>query len=273
MGQRYYPKISIVTVCFNSAKTIEQTILSVINQTYKNIEYIIIDGKSTDGTVDIIRKYQDKIACFVSEPDGGIYDAMNKGIEQASGDYIYFIGSDDYLVEENIISAVADYLKEDKTIDILSGGVWVVDEEYGLKKRFNPKPSVLGILSGDVIITPPHQGMFVKTKLMKQNHFNIEYKIVADSNFFIECVRSEFHVKYIDDLVAYFSNQGVSYLSGISCQLENKRKVLTNGLLEKNYYGFYKNFFIEIIKFIIRTFVRKIRVWKLMAIKNGWQKN
>lgn len=89
-------KISIVTVSYNAAKTIEQTIKSVINQTYSNIEYIVIDGGSTDGTVDIIRKYEDRIAYWVSEPDGGIFDAMNKGIKVATGEVVGIINSDDW---------------------------------------------------------------------------------------------------------------------------------------------------------------------------------
>lgn len=96
-------KISIITVSYNAAKTIEQTIQSVVNQTYDNIEYIIIDGGSTDGTVDIIKKYEDKIAYWVSEPDKGIYDAMNKGILKASGEYIYFLGADDWLYNESVM--------------------------------------------------------------------------------------------------------------------------------------------------------------------------
>ena len=88
-------KVSIVTVSYNSVATIEQTIRSVLNQTYKNIEYILIDGNSTDGTKDVILKYKDSIATFISEPDEGIYDAMNKGIRQATGDIVGIINSDD----------------------------------------------------------------------------------------------------------------------------------------------------------------------------------
>ena len=103
------PKISVITVCFNAVETIEETILSVINQTYSNIEYIIIDGASTDGTVDIVNKYRDKIACFVSEPDKGIYDAMNKAVKVAKGDWLFFINSDDVFINNECLQNVAYY--------------------------------------------------------------------------------------------------------------------------------------------------------------------
>lgn len=99
-------EISIITVCFNSEKTIEDTIKSVCCQTYKNIEYIIIDGGSTDRTCDIINSYISQISIFVSEPDNGIYDAMNKGLDMATGDYLLFLGSDDHLMSSNIIERV-----------------------------------------------------------------------------------------------------------------------------------------------------------------------
>jgi glycosyltransferase involved in cell wall biosynthesis len=97
------PKVSIITPSFNSVKTIEKTILSILSQTYEDIECIIIDGGSTDGTVDIIKKYQDKIHYWVSEKDRGISDAFNKGLVVSSGDYINFQGADDYLLENNVI--------------------------------------------------------------------------------------------------------------------------------------------------------------------------
>ena len=123
-------KITIVTVCYNSAKTIEQTICSVLNQTYKNIEYIIVDGGSTDETVDILRKYSCKIK-WISEPDDGIYDAMNKGIKMASGEYIQFIGSDDCLINYTIIEKHID--KIDLTADIIRAEEIVVEEESKLE--------------------------------------------------------------------------------------------------------------------------------------------
>lgn len=122
------PKITIVTVCFNAVKSIEETMLSVLNQTYLNIEYIIIDGGSTDGTVDIIKKYADRLAYWVSEPDKGIYDAMNKGITVATGDYINFMNAGDTFASG---SSVSDTFTETDTTgpDIIYGNAIEKDRE------------------------------------------------------------------------------------------------------------------------------------------------
>ncbi|GHT63967.1 hypothetical protein AGMMS50239_20840 [Bacteroidia bacterium] len=102
------PKISIVTVTYNAVSVLEETILSIINQIYNNIEYIVIDGGSTDGTLDIIKKYEDRLSYWISEPDKGIYDAMNKGIDRASGDWINFMNAGDLFYSNTIIQELVD---------------------------------------------------------------------------------------------------------------------------------------------------------------------
>ncbi len=117
------PKISIITAVLNRVNTIEQTISSVVNQTYQNYEYILIDGGSNDGTVDVIKKYEDQIAYWISEPDNGVYDAFNKGILVAKGEYIHFLGSDDCLYAPDTLENVVKNLNE--KIDILSCCVYI----------------------------------------------------------------------------------------------------------------------------------------------------
>ena len=116
------PLISVVTVSYNAVTTIEKTILSVINQNYSNIEYIVIDGGSIDGTVDIIKKYADKITYWVSEPDKGIYDAMNKGIIVATGEWINFMNTGDTFYNENVFSEIFELnsYTEDVIVDVLN---------------------------------------------------------------------------------------------------------------------------------------------------------
>lgn len=105
-------KVSIITVCYNSQATIENTIKSVISQTHSDIEYIIVDGKSGDNTLEIVNKYQDKIAKVISEPDQGIYDAMNKGIKVATGDIVGILNSDDYYVDSEVVSHIVKAFDE-----------------------------------------------------------------------------------------------------------------------------------------------------------------
>src|SRR5690606_2467889 len=106
MSDIFHPKLSVITIVYNNVKDIERTILSIITQTYDNIEYIIIDGGSTDGTLDIIKKYQHKVSQWVSEPDKGIYNAMNKGLKMSSGDYILFMNSGDEVYDQRTVEKV-----------------------------------------------------------------------------------------------------------------------------------------------------------------------
>ncbi|WP_172917224.1 glycosyltransferase family 2 protein [Capnocytophaga canis] len=197
------PLISIVTVSFNALKTIEQTILSVVNQTYPNIEYIIIDGGSTDGTVDIIKKYEDKIAYWVSEPDKGIYDAMNKGIEKASGEWINFMNSGDEFYNENVLRDV--FLKENlKEVDVLYGDVVVKLPKKEVLKKATPLQNI------EKWMVFCHQSTFVRTKLHRENFFNITYKICADYDFFLKLYRKRKKFRYLSKVISKFLHGGVS---------------------------------------------------------------
>lgn len=150
------PKITVITVVYNRVNTIEQTISSVVNQRYPNFEYIVIDGGSTDGTVEVIKKYEKDIAYWVSEKDNGIYDAMNKGVQAASGDYIEIIGSDDCLCSYDILERAAKEITE-KT-DILSCNIIVVDEQYAVERIVDNQMAInKEAYSGGMI---PHPGMF-----------------------------------------------------------------------------------------------------------------
>ena len=121
-------KVSMITVCFNSKDIIEEAIKSVLSQSYKNIEYIIVDGGSTDGTVDAIKKYDKYISKWISEPDNGIYDAMNKGLKLATGNIIGFLNADDFYADNGAIESVVNTIKE-KDVDCLWGDLVYVNRE------------------------------------------------------------------------------------------------------------------------------------------------
>ena len=125
------PLVSVVTVVMNSVNTIEETIISVLHQSYNNIEFIIIDGVSTDGTLDVIREYDTKIDYWISEADNGIYDAMNKGLELAKGDYIHFLNADDHYVHSRIIQLIVDKFNE-TSCQCIVGSVLMLDKKTGV---------------------------------------------------------------------------------------------------------------------------------------------
>lgn len=168
--------ISVVTVCYNAADTIEKTMLSVLNQTYHDIEYIIIDGGSTDGTVEIIRKYADRIAYWVSEPDKGIYDAMNKGIKVATGEWINFMNAGDEFVDEGVI----EKLFQNRTIDtvgVVFGDTLFIHKSKQKIVKFGDDPH-------HKIMPSCHQSIFCRRILLARILFDLRYKIAADYNLF-----------------------------------------------------------------------------------------
>ena len=169
-------KVSVITVCYNAILGIEKTIKSVVGQTYPEVEYIVIDGGSTDGTIDIIKKYTDKIACFVSEPDDGIYDAMNKGIRIATGEWINFMNAGDTFSSDTIISTVfSERYKEE--VEVIYGDVYFT-ESHDCNYLQPARP--LCFLRRAMPFC--HQSSFVKRKAI--TGFDKQFQICADYSFF-----------------------------------------------------------------------------------------
>lgn len=176
-------KISIITVCYNSEKTIEKTFQSVENQTYKNIEYIVVDGGSKDATLDLIAKYGHIITTSVSEKDKGLYDAMNKGIKMATGDYIGIINSDDTLFDENVIANIAQFLTSNP-VDASIGNIIQHNEAGELKRTYSAKKWLPEKLK--IGFMPPHPSIFFKKSLFDNlGYYQLDFKIAADYELII----------------------------------------------------------------------------------------
>lgn len=200
-------KVTVVTAVLNDAGHIEQTILSVISQTDIEIEYIIVDGGSKDGTLELIGKYKDKISLLISEPDRGVYDAMNKGIKYSTGDFVYFLNSGDVLLNPSILSKIKlEELKERNAI--IYGNVVVA---YGnieaLEKPrpfFNSKMKFKGI-------GICHQSMFFPGKLIRNEKYDLSYNIAADYDLAYRLWRKGTEFLYKDITIAKYDwGKGIS---------------------------------------------------------------
>lgn len=191
------PLVTVVTVVYNGEKHLEQAIKSVINQTYKNIEYIIIDGGSTDGTPDIIQHYKDHIAYWISEPDNGIYHAMNKGIKKASGEFIGMLNADDWY-EPNVIEKVAnkiDSLEGDVEDRVIYCDSYNYDEE--LSAGFKTKQtSEMKYWKG---MTVSHQAMFIHCTIYeKLGLYSLDYCFASDYEFFLRMIKAGIRFEKLD---------------------------------------------------------------------------
>lgn len=204
-------KISIITITFNSEKSLEKTIQSVISQDYDDIEYIIVDGKSTDSTLDIVEKHKQHVDILISEKDKGIYDALNKGINAATGDVIGFIHSDDIFNDDYVVSQVSNALVKPET-DAVYGDLQYVAEgnfmrvirnwKSGEYKRWNLK---LGWM-------PPHPTFFCKKKIYDTyGGFDLSYKISADYDIMMRYLgKYNISLKYIPHVLTKMQLGGVS---------------------------------------------------------------
>ncbi|WP_432748535.1 glycosyltransferase family 2 protein [Pectinatus frisingensis] len=211
-------KISIITVSYNAVRTIEQTIQSVLNQTYDNIEYIIIDGGSTDGTVDIIKKYENKIAYWVSEPDGGMYEALVKGLKQITGDICAYINADDFY-QTYSFKLVADIFNS-KKVKWLTGMNTIYNDksqitDVVLPYKYRNKFILKGLYNGKMLPFIQQESTFWRTDLNNQ----LDYSILAK-------------LKYAGDYYLWISFANEAKLNIISAVLSGFRK--TQGQLSEN---------------------------------------
>ncbi len=207
------PLISVVTVVFNGEAYLEETILSVINQTYDNVEYIIIDGGSTDSTLDIIKKYEGQVDYWASEQDSGIYDAMNKAITLATGEWINFMNAGDIFYTLNILNTIFTSTNLHNA-DILFGHREV---RYSDKKRIIKAGKVSSLWKGSQF---SHQSAFVSSSFHKEHPFDTNIKITADFSFFYNAYIQKVKYLYLNTIVSSIAAGGLSDTKRIDGILE-----------------------------------------------------
>lgn len=226
------PLISIITVVYNGEKTLEKTIKSVIDQTYKNIEYIIIDGASSDSTVEIIKKYEDEISYWISEEDNGIFDAINKALKVGKGKYYLVLGADDYLYTDGINQVVKQHLNDD-SIDFVIASV-----DVGKTRRcgYFPNKHWLG---ASFVVTEHSVGMFIKSTLHQEvGYYNLLFPQTADAFFIKQLLNLNKKGVASDVVTGRFSLNGISNTNvsrglceGFLIQIETEKYVLLQLIL------------------------------------------
>lgn len=242
------PLVTIITVCYNAAETLEKTISSVINQTYSNIEYIIIDGGSTDGTIEIIKKHKEKIHYWISEPDNGVYDAMNKGIEFASGEWINYMNSGDSFCEETTIENI--FCQNDFNVDIIYGNTILL---YSLGNYIHKGKRI----SPENYMPFGHQAAFTRRELLRKYRFDTKYKICADRSFYHTAYINNATYQYYDINIAnYEAEEGLSSVNWIDlineiALIEGKTKDISWKL------QYYRNIFFFKLKQTIKSLLPK----------------
>ncbi|GAA68720.1 glycosyltransferase family 2 protein [Pseudoalteromonas sp. BSi20429] len=236
-------KVSIITVCYNSAATINDTITSVLSQDYKNIEYIVIDGGSSDATLDIINKYREQISVVISEPDKGIYDAMNKGIKNATGDIVGILNSDDFYETKDVITEIINNFDVDTEI-VFGDLIFVKPENIEKITRFYslPRFKAWKLRFGWM---PPHPATFIKKSVYdKYGLYKINYKISADYEVFVRFLLvNKVNFKHINKILVRMRDGGVS-TSGLKSSLTLNKEIVK--ACEEN--GIYTNIFILMSK-------------------------
>ena len=240
-------KISVITVSFNSAKTIEKAINSVMSQTYDDIEHIIVDGDSTDQTHSILENYRQQIDKIIIEKDDGIYDAMNKGIKAATGDYIFFLNSDDVFNDEKVLEAFAEKMTKTNK-ELYYGDLKFYEKgKYFIKKQH--------VINKILLLknTPCQPTTFYRRDVFeKYGYFDRNYRIVSDYEWFLRVfLKHDISYEYVNCVVSIFNTGGVS-TNPQHNELQDKERmdVLTKYFspFELQSYGFLSKYFRSLIK-------------------------
>ena len=224
------PKFSIITITYNAANCLEKTIRSIINQSYSNIEYLIIDGASADDTVDIIKRYEANVFYWMSEPDRGLYDAMNKGLQLSTGEYVWFINAGDLLYSDDTVEKIAILVKEGGMIpDIIYGDSMIINEyskELGLRRLRPPKQLAWKSFRKGMLVS--HQSFIVKRTIVPL--YNLQYKYSSDFDWCISCLKKAQVVLNTKLVLSCFLDGGLS-------TIQRKKSLKERYHIMCNYYG------------------------------------
>lgn len=209
MHTKLNPRFSIITVTYNAGKVLEDTIQSIVTQTYKNIEYIIVDGASTDDTLQIIDKYREHIHTVVCEPDKGLYDAMNKAMRLATGDYLCFLNAGDSLHEDDTLQLMVHSIRGNELPDILYGETAIVDENgHFLRMRRLSAPEHLTWKSFRQGMLVCHQAFFVRHTLLEP--YDLHYRFSADFDWCIRMMRKAHTLHHTRLTIVDYLDEGMT---------------------------------------------------------------
>lgn len=246
-------KISIITVTYNSAATLEETIQSVTNQSYPDIEYIVIDGQSTDGTLEIIEKYKNKISKVISEKDLGLYDALNKGISLATGEVIGLLHSDDFYIHPLVIEKYADFFLKENTDGVYSDLYYVdkINTDKIIRKWKSGTYTPGAFLNGWM---PPHPTFFVKKAVYDLfGVFNLNFKSAADYELMLRFIQKhKIKLAYLPEFTVKMRTGGKSNVSlenRVNANLEDRKAWELNGL-KPRFYTLYLKPLRKILQFL-----------------------
>ncbi|MDH5525498.1 MAG: glycosyltransferase [Desulfobulbaceae bacterium] len=241
-------KFSIITVSLNSRSTIKETILSVLGQCYSNIEYIVVDGDSFDGTQDIVKSFAHGVDHFISEKDSGIYNAMNKGLTLATGDIVFFLNSDDIFIDEDVVSDISKVFTQSPELEVVYGDqIFKIADQFVVKKQnFKITRKQLAAM------TIQHQTIFARKELFQRTkNFSEKYPIVSDYDWILNAfLKQRVRYQYINRAITVMGTEGMSW----KYDFEDERRWVM-----KNYFTLSEIYLYRVLPQLVVNFTKKVK--------------